>query len=70
MPGKSAISSRAAQRLLAQLAIHPVLIDVGASNAPPSLWAAIAPQSIYVGFDPDKREIHELDGGISTSQSW
>lgn len=62
MPDGSAISKKSSQRLLAQLEIHPVLVDVGASDAPPLLWDLIAPQSIYVGFDPDKREIHELTG--------
>jgi FkbM family methyltransferase len=34
-------------------------MDIGASGAPPRIWKDIAPQSIYIGFDPDLREIHE-----------
>lgn len=47
-------------QLLADLDIHPVLIDIGASGAPPAIWDSIAPHSIYVGFDPDLREMHEI----------
>lgn len=47
-------------QLLADLDIHPVLIDIGASGAPPAIWGSIAPHSIYVGFDPDLREMHEI----------
>jgi FkbM family methyltransferase len=46
-------------KLLRDLDIRPVLIDVGASGQPPPIWSAIAPQSTYIGFDPDLREIHE-----------
>jgi len=46
--------------LLEKLDIHPVLIDVGASGAPPEIWQRIAQLSIYVGFDPDLREIQEM----------
>jgi FkbM family methyltransferase len=46
-------------KLLRDLDVRPVLIDVGASGEPPAIWSEIAPQSIYVGFDPDLREIHE-----------
>lgn len=34
-------------------------MDVGASGAPLPIWNDIAPASVYVGFDPDLREIHE-----------
>ena len=47
------------RKLLRDLDIRPVLIDVGASGQPPPIWSDIAPQSIYIGFDPDLREIHE-----------
>src|SRR2546423_5472708 len=47
-------------RLLSDLDIHPVLIDIAASGAPPGIWDTIAPHSIYVGFDPDLRDIHEI----------
>lgn len=46
--------------LLSKLCIHPVLIDIGASGEPPDIWNAIAKHSIYVGFDPDLREMHEI----------
>jgi len=35
----------------------PVLVDVGASGAPPEEWRKIAFASIYVGFDADLREL-------------
>lgn len=46
-------------KLLRDLDIRPVLMDIGASGEPPAIWNDIAPQSIYIGFDPDLREIHE-----------
>src|SRR5512140_639980 len=46
-------------KLLGELGIRPVLLDIGASGAPPPIWNEIAPHSIYVGFDPDLREIHD-----------
>jgi len=52
--------SKVVNHLLSKLDIHPVLIDVGASGAPPEIWERIAQHSIYVGFDPDLREIHEV----------
>jgi FkbM family methyltransferase len=36
-----------------------VLMDVGASDGPPAAWEALAPQAIYVGFDPDSREMRQ-----------
>ena len=47
---------------LSVLNIHPVLMDVGASDTPPEIWDSIAKHSIYVGFDPDLRDIQELSG--------
>jgi hypothetical protein len=44
-------------RLLSKLDIHPVLVDIGASVAPPDIWRPIAGHSVYVGFDPDLREL-------------
>jgi hypothetical protein len=34
-------------------------VDIGASDSPPRIWESIARHSIYVGFDPDDRELHE-----------
>lgn len=48
---------RAVQELLAAENIHPVLLDIGASGEPHPIWQPIAGQSIYVGFDPDDREV-------------
>jgi FkbM family methyltransferase len=48
------------KQLLSTLSIQPILIDIGASAGPPRIWKEIAPYSIYVGFDPDRRELHEL----------
>jgi FkbM family methyltransferase len=49
--------------LLSELGIRPVLVDVGASGAPPGVWRKISRHSIYVGFDPDLREVHEIPEG-------
>lgn len=46
--------------VLQQAKLHPVLIDIGASGKPLPIWKPVAAQSIYVGFDPDQREIHEI----------
>lgn len=51
------------ETLLTTLKIQPVLVDIGASGAPPPQWAAIARHSIYVGFDPDRRELHDVPSG-------
>jgi hypothetical protein len=48
--------------MLSSLGVHPVLVDVGASGDAPSIWKSIAEQSVYVGFDPDLREIKESTG--------
>jgi hypothetical protein len=50
-------------RLLAQLAIQPVLLDIGASGATPEIWEPIASRSLYIGFDPDLREMRETTNG-------
>jgi hypothetical protein len=39
------------------------LLDIGASGAPPQIWDAIAARSIYIGFDPDSREMREISNG-------
>lgn len=49
--------------ILSALELHPVLVDVGASGAPPSIWSLLAPSSVYVGFDPDARELREIPNG-------
>ena len=49
--------------ILAQCGCRPVLIDIGASGTPPAIWDQIAKQSIYIGFDPDLRELHEVQNG-------
>jgi len=36
-----------------------VLVDVGASGAPPEAWRSISALSTYVGFDPDLRELSD-----------
>jgi FkbM family methyltransferase len=57
------MKEQAFNRLLTQLEIHPVLIDVGSSGATPEVWEPIARHSIFVGFDPDLREIYETSEG-------
>jgi len=51
------------QTILTQQNIHPVLFDVGASGDPPSIWKPLASKSIYVGFDPDSRDLREIANG-------
>jgi hypothetical protein len=48
------------QRLLTTVDRPPVLIDVGASAGTPDIWKPIARQAIYVGFDPDARDLREV----------
>jgi methyltransferase FkbM-like protein len=49
--------------VLTTLNIQPVLVDIGASGAPPPQWTPIAQHSVYVGFDPDRRELHDASDG-------
>jgi hypothetical protein len=42
-------------QLLAELQLCPILVDIGASGAPPAIWNEISDTSVYVGFDPDPR---------------
>lgn len=49
--------------LLGILEIHPVLVDVGASLEPPSIWQSLSKSAVYVGFDPDEREMHDIANG-------
>jgi hypothetical protein len=56
--------------VLPDIGLHPVLVDIGASGNPPSVWKPnppsvwkpLAKQSVYVGFDPDLREMKETAG--------
>lgn len=43
--------------LLSKLQIYPVLVDVGASGHPPLIWEPIKHDAVYVGFDPDQRDL-------------
>jgi hypothetical protein len=52
----------AVRHLLSSLGLQPVLVDVGASGAAPGLWRAIAPHAVYVGFDPDRRDVGKAAG--------
>ena len=55
--------SKAIDFILSELDVHPVLVEVGASGEPFALWDEIAQHAVYVGFDPDLREIHEIPDG-------
>lgn len=39
----------------------PVLFDIGASTALPEQWRSIAPYSICVAFDPDRRQMEYIE---------
>ncbi len=52
--------SPAFEQLLSKLDRRPVLVDIGASVAPPDIWGPIAGHSVYVGFDPDLRELRTV----------
>jgi hypothetical protein len=45
---------------LKALKTPPVLVDVGASDSPPKIWDTISSQAIYLGFDPDRRELPDI----------
>ena len=49
--------------VLRALNIQPILVDIGASGAPPEVWEPIARRAIYLGFDPDRRELHDVPEG-------
>ncbi|PAX53381.1 FkbM family methyltransferase [Brunnivagina elsteri] len=51
-------------KLFTELNIYPVLIDIGSSAETPEIWNSIAHHSIYIGFDPDLREIYEPQEGL------
>jgi len=49
--------------LITRLGILPVLVDVGASGAAPEIWKPIARDAMYIGFDPDLREMRTPKDG-------
>jgi len=49
--------TRSPSLLLQQTAAHPVLVDIGASEHYPRVWTGIASDSVYIGFEPDAREL-------------
>ena len=53
----------AIRTLLRQSKTAPVLVDIGASGGGPEIWTSIAQQSVYIGFDPDLREMKDTSGG-------
>lgn len=54
---------RAIERLLGGDDIRPVLLDIGASGEPPRIWDPVAGWATYIGFDPDRRELHDVPDG-------
>lgn len=50
-------------KLLSLGNIKPVLVDVGAAGGAPRIWRSIASHSVYLGFDPDLRDMTETTGG-------
>lgn len=51
------------QNIIMEYGITPVLMDIGASGGTPTIWTDIASSSIYVGFDPDSREMRTISNG-------
>ncbi|MGB7158192.1 MAG: FkbM family methyltransferase [Tepidisphaeraceae bacterium] len=49
--------------VVAGLGERLVLVDVGASGGTPRIWRDLASHAVYVGFDPDAREIRETRAG-------
>lgn len=52
----------AVSALLKRHGLAPVLIDIGASGPHRDIWQLVAAESVLVRFDPDLRDIVELDG--------
>ena len=52
--------SIAIDQVLGRRQLNPVLLDIGASGPPRSSFDLLARHAIFVGFDPDLREIREL----------
>lgn len=50
---------------LRERGLKPILLDVGASGEPPELWEPISSESVYVGLDPDSREMRDTGGIFS-----
>lgn len=48
--------------VLDRIGARPVLVDVGASGAAHAPWAPIAHKSVFVGFDPDDRDLNPALG--------
>ncbi len=57
------MTNEAIDRLLSQLDIHPVLVDIGAAGGAFPIWDGIARHSVYVGFDPDLSGVRETTEG-------
>ncbi len=51
------------ERLLSSQSIHPIVVDIGAAGQPPEIWDTLAAYALYIGFDPDRRDIDERSGG-------
>jgi FkbM family methyltransferase len=47
---------------LDRVGARPVLVDVGASGAAHAPWTPVAHKSVFVGFDPDDRELNPALG--------
>jgi FkbM family methyltransferase len=56
-------TQRAVGELVGRLNLRPVVVDVGASAGAPHAWMPFARHAVYVGFDPDLREMRETNGG-------
>lgn len=54
--------TRVVDQLFERYGLHPVVLDIGASGPPRTTWDFVARHSVFVGFDPDLREISELAG--------
>lgn len=55
---------RAVDEVVAQADPRPVLVDVGASAEAPRVWMPFARHAVFVGFDPDLREMRETNAGL------
>ena len=55
---------RAVDEAVARIDPRPVLVDVGASAEAPRVWMPFARHAVFVGFDPDLREMRETNAGL------